>query len=528
MRLTIFLAFGIVSCLSAFSQGIRNNLAGKQFDTITSDSIQVSVSAGWNLISFPLSVPDGRVNILFPSAISNAFKYDGSYIVEYTLQPGTGYWLKFAEPVNISIIGTTIPVLNSNMKLGWNMVGSPNEKIAGNQLVTQPCEIISSDYFAYTPGYGYGQMDTLEPGKGYWVKVSQAGNLLEKKWIKVSDIYYAGVTVHPTEPNILYAGTQSNFDAGTNGAIMKSTDWGATWDTLLRDVSSSRVLLDQTNPNVGYVTVQSGIDCIPGILKTTDGGLTWLHADNGVNLSWGCQESFGQFMIDPSNSNILYVQIIIFDTRPLHITYKTINGGNYWFPLINYDSLHCTCSTDTFRRFSEGVLLAIDPQNSNILYALELGISYSVGVNILFRSTTAGETWDILYRFPKSTLGYPANIEVDIRDSNILYIGANGFFRSTDRGQSWQNSSNGLPDPIYPNVHQSKNSDVLFISTGSGSIFQSTDKGLNWQTQIIDSSYGVYFQDLDETGSSIYSTKIDTGYYHPTEIDGLYRLKICK
>jgi hypothetical protein len=70
-------------------------LRGKTlFDT----TMQIAVSAGWNLISLPVIVPDGRVSVLFPTATSRAFSYHGRYVATDTLQPLVGYWFRKSLP----------------------------------------------------------------------------------------------------------------------------------------------------------------------------------------------------------------------------------------------------------------------------------------------------------------------------------------------------------------------------------------------------------------------------------------------
>ena len=62
------------------------------YQSADADTVQMIVADGWNLISLPLMVPNARVNDIFPSAISNAFSYDGSYASKDTLEFGKGYW----------------------------------------------------------------------------------------------------------------------------------------------------------------------------------------------------------------------------------------------------------------------------------------------------------------------------------------------------------------------------------------------------------------------------------------------------
>ncbi len=61
---------------------------------------------------------------------------------------------------------------------GWNIIGSLGSGIVPTELVTVPPGIITTAMYGYNPGAGYESSDTLEMGRGYWVKVSADGIIL--------------------------------------------------------------------------------------------------------------------------------------------------------------------------------------------------------------------------------------------------------------------------------------------------------------------------------------------------------------
>ncbi|HTK82820.1 MAG TPA: hypothetical protein VL633_11050 [Bacteroidota bacterium] len=142
-------------------------------------SYELHVNAGWNLLSLPLDVADGRKGVLYPTAISPAYTYGDSYAAQETLQAGPGYWLKFNSPQTITIAGDSIPDMTMHLHPGWNLVGSCSIPIATNSLFSYPEGIVTPKYFGYdaTAG-GYYETDTIQPGSGYWVKSSEAGVLI--------------------------------------------------------------------------------------------------------------------------------------------------------------------------------------------------------------------------------------------------------------------------------------------------------------------------------------------------------------
>ncbi|MBI4547052.1 MAG: T9SS type A sorting domain-containing protein [Ignavibacteriae bacterium] len=143
-----------------------------QFTALSSD---FTVNAKWNLISVPVKVADKRKTTLFPTAITDAFAYSDGYFQKDSLENGIGYWLKFSTVESLSIIGIPISAETIEVSEGWNLIGSISEPVPVSLFASDPPGLITSDFFGYEGGYI--RTDTIYPGKGYWVKVNQAGQL---------------------------------------------------------------------------------------------------------------------------------------------------------------------------------------------------------------------------------------------------------------------------------------------------------------------------------------------------------------
>ena len=143
-----------------------------------------SVSSKWNLISVPRIVENDSVSVLFPSAISLAFKFSqsGGYIASGKLEAGTGYWLKFASSQVVNIAGEDRPIDSVEVKAGWNLIGGITSTIDIATIVQVPPSNVLSSYFGYSNGYVSSL--SLAPGKGYWVKVAQDGVLILEAGVK--------------------------------------------------------------------------------------------------------------------------------------------------------------------------------------------------------------------------------------------------------------------------------------------------------------------------------------------------------
>ncbi len=135
---------------------------------------EISVSEGWNMISAPLLADDMMVTTLFPNAVSSAFMFNNGYIQADELYNGTGYWLKFPSPEMITVEGMQVALTNT-LNEGWNMIGPFESEVTVSSITTIPSGIISSQFFGFSNGYV--SSDILEPGKGYWVKASQSGEI---------------------------------------------------------------------------------------------------------------------------------------------------------------------------------------------------------------------------------------------------------------------------------------------------------------------------------------------------------------
>jgi len=156
--------------VNSFSRWTVSDLANQ----MGASGLSYVVTGTWNLISLPLTVVDPRKSTLFPAATSLAFTYSGSYVRKDTILHGMGYWLKFAAADTVGVVG--IALLNDTVKVGdgWSMIGSVIQKVARGAIIQNPTSIVKSNYFGYN-GASYIIVDTIVPGKGYWVKTAGTG-----------------------------------------------------------------------------------------------------------------------------------------------------------------------------------------------------------------------------------------------------------------------------------------------------------------------------------------------------------------
>ena len=157
-------------CESGYIPGLRTI-----FGSYTTN--ELTLADGWNMLSVPLLVDDYRKTTLFSTAISSAFSYEGSYQEKDTLKNGGGYWLKFAGGQTRTIMGSSYMLDTIVVISQWNMIGTNSFPVPVANITPIPPVTISSEFFGYD-GSTYIEKDILEPGSGYWVKVSEAGKLI--------------------------------------------------------------------------------------------------------------------------------------------------------------------------------------------------------------------------------------------------------------------------------------------------------------------------------------------------------------
>ncbi len=139
-------------------------------------TVSVTVLTGWNMMSVPLTVSNYGKSALYPIAVSNAFSYEGIYVVKSSLLNGQGYWLKFGTSQTVAMTGYLRIRDTVTVRQGWNMIGSISSPINTSSITSSPGGMTTSQFFAYSGTYY--TTTTIEPGNACWVKVNQNGKLI--------------------------------------------------------------------------------------------------------------------------------------------------------------------------------------------------------------------------------------------------------------------------------------------------------------------------------------------------------------
>jgi len=259
-------------------------------------------------------------------------------------------------------------------------------------------------------------------------------------------------------------------------------------------------------------------DSEPGFNETTFSGLEMRSI--GPAMMAG---RISDIAIDPTDPSTWYVGV------GSGGIWKTENGGTTWSTLFDkQDSYSIGCIT-------------LDPNNARTIWVGSgenvsgRHVAYGSGV---FRSRDGGTTWENMGLTSSEHIGM---IRVDPRDSNVIYVaaqgplwsagGERGLYKSTDGGSSWNKIlGDGLgnteiddqytgvsevhldprnPDVIYAVSWQKFRNVAVLLDGGPGSgIHKSTDGGATWR----ELAEGLPKEDMGKVGFAISPQEPDVVY----------------
>ena len=146
--------------------------------------LSVNVSNGWNIVSVPGVNPDGQgVSNWWSGRTGDVYRYSAGYQVVTTTTPTQGYWMKnsAAQTYNtgdewpaggIQIVAHD-PIVGVT---GWNLIGGYENSATISAITTIPGGLQQGAVYGYSNGYTTPA--TMQPGYGYWIKLSASGQIV--------------------------------------------------------------------------------------------------------------------------------------------------------------------------------------------------------------------------------------------------------------------------------------------------------------------------------------------------------------
>lgn len=151
-----------------------NNVNGKIYYISFEDPVgpvTVNYVEGWNMVSLPVAFAHNDYSEVFPASLPNTlYSFDGTYAMQTTLEQGTGYWVRMNADNAVEFDSEAPQPLELTLMDGWNLIGG----LIVNAVVEDPNNIVDEQTLYIFDG-GYQIVDTMEPGKAYWIVAEQAG-----------------------------------------------------------------------------------------------------------------------------------------------------------------------------------------------------------------------------------------------------------------------------------------------------------------------------------------------------------------
>jgi len=221
------------------------------------------------------------------------------------------------------------------------------------------------------------------------------------------------IEVSLSNPNVIYVGYAV-------GGVFKSEDNAVTFRPIFQTYGSASIgdiAIHPTNPDIVYVGTgepnnRQTSSFGDGIYKSTDGGKTF------ANIGLRETQTIARIVIDRNNPEVVYVASPghLFGSNTERGIFKTTDGGKTWNKIKYVDEN--TGFTD----------IAIDPSNSNVLYAASYqrrrtSCCFNGGGpgSAVWKSEDAGRSWQKLTNgLPAGTYGRIA-LGVAASNPNVVY-----------------------------------------------------------------------------------------------------------
>jgi len=367
-------------------------------------------------------------------------------------------------------------------KAKWNAIGPKN--IGGRTLClafhpTDPNVI-------YAGSASGGLWKTTSAGKGIqgWVQIP----------ISLPVYSIASILISPRNPEIIFLGTgevynQNNsipgivdrHQRGTYGmGILKSYDGGRTWDRVLK-LSNSIITGVQDMKFDPFDDQIVYAATTQGLYKSTDGGLKWTLIHD-IPMAVDIEVNY-------SNPEILFVTHGGYKDQSISGIYKSNNSGGSFVKL----------TKGLPSAYSGKAKIDISKSNSSIMYASIADENRSIG---LYKSIDAGLTWDLMNG--KDVAGvqgwYSHDVAVHPTNSNLISYAGQNVFISDNSGSNFINATSwdagdmgripvGGPEGdttiyVHADVHGTYfhplQPDEIFFATDGG-IFVGMNQGAHFQ-----------------------------------------------
>ncbi len=191
---------------------------------------ELNLGASWNLVSSRVSIDTSAVfgdkdlesvwkwengiwAVMLPKQSDKGKAYANSKGFEFLskIEPGEGFWVNSKESTTIPLTGTEVNDPNITLIKYWNLKGlrcstpvNVKDLFSDKEKYASVWKWVSSSWAVYLPGQtdgglsyakqkGFSPLQTINPGEGFWVNASKAGEVVATPPV------VAGTVTYPTQ-----------------------------------------------------------------------------------------------------------------------------------------------------------------------------------------------------------------------------------------------------------------------------------------------------------------------------------------
>jgi photosystem II stability/assembly factor-like uncharacterized protein len=330
--------------------------------------------------------------------------------------------------------------------------GGPPSQSSSDRPLMATLNPVTYDFVTPSLGWAVQQLWTpTTPAGGFSVFRTTDG---ARHWQRqlVAESSFAGfvpLSIQILDPMHGFVGVGDPFEQ-----LVRTTDGGATWDSLPLPSDSARVEgIAFTNTNHGWLLV-GGL--VPALYTTNDAGNSWRRLPDPPS------DALGLSYRSPSEAWMGSA-----GAGPPHV-YLSDDDGNIWTridlpppPAASWAGDRSLVGVDLLPH--SGVAAHTPPadQPEQVIFSLSL------------TSFDRGKSW-VYVPVPPGVVAY--------QDARHWWaIKGKALFKSSDAGQSWRLVTNTLPELQYiPHVLDSKHAWALTIVVGGYGLAVTGDGGLHW------------------------------------------------
>jgi hypothetical protein len=328
------------------------------------------------------------------------------------------------------------------------------------------------------------------------------------------------------DPNRVYAavGTYTNSWDPKNGAVMRSSNRGASWQKTNLPFKlggnmpgrgmGERLAVDPNRNSVLYLGAPSG----KGLWRSTDSGVTWSQVANFPNVGNYAQDPSDTSGYASDNQGIVWVT---FDestgtagnaTKTVYVgvadkdnaVYRSTDAGATWQRLAGQPTGHLA---------HKGVL---DAKNGHLYLAYsDKGGPYDGGKGRLWRYTTGTGAWTNISPVAEADTFYGfSGLTVDRQKPGTVMATAYSawwpdtqIFRSTDSGATWTKAWDYTSYPNRENRYTMDVSSSPWLTWGANPQPPEQTPKLGWMTEALEIDPFDSNRMMYGTGATIYGTE---------------------